>query len=80
MTIIKSMTSLSFNASAFSNGSVMGSSSSSSGQSSNNTSGLVAQIGKDAQPALDGTIASVKAIYSTVIATADGLMSRTIGI
>ncbi|GAM25464.1 hypothetical protein SAMD00019534_086390 [Acytostelium subglobosum LB1] len=80
MTIIKSMTALSFNASAISNGSVSSGSMNAFGQSSNSTSGVVAQIGKNLQPAIDGIFASANATLATVITTVDGLVSSTIGL
>ncbi|GAM25771.1 hypothetical protein SAMD00019534_089460 [Acytostelium subglobosum LB1] len=80
MTLLKSMSSLSFNASSFSNGSVSSGSMSSFGQSANRSSGIVAQLGSDLQPLVDGAIKTVNGALGTTIAFADGLISKTVGL
>ncbi|GAM23083.1 hypothetical protein SAMD00019534_062580 [Acytostelium subglobosum LB1] len=75
MTILKTISSLSFNATSMTNGSVSASGMTSFGQSSNHVSGIVGTVGSNLNPAVEGALASTKAVAGTVIATLDGVAS-----
>ncbi|GAM24300.1 hypothetical protein SAMD00019534_074750 [Acytostelium subglobosum LB1] len=80
MTILKSMSALSFNASAISNGSVSSGRMNTFGQSSNMTSGLVAQLGQDATPLINGLLDTTKAAAGTTINFVDHTVNGLLGI
>ncbi|GAM24299.1 hypothetical protein SAMD00019534_074740 [Acytostelium subglobosum LB1] len=80
MTLLKSMTSLSFSSSAICNGSVSSGRMNSFGQSSNSTSGIVAQLGQDAGPLIQGTFDTVKAVGNTAITFLDQTVYGLVGL
>ncbi|GAM25733.1 hypothetical protein SAMD00019534_089080 [Acytostelium subglobosum LB1] len=75
MTIIKSITALSFNASSMTHGSISSGSMSSFGQSSNGTAGAVADLGKAIAPIIDTVTGTVNGLLATTFKTVDSVTS-----
>ncbi|GAM19719.1 hypothetical protein SAMD00019534_028940 [Acytostelium subglobosum LB1] len=75
MTLLKSMTSLSFNASSMCNGAISSGSAGAFGQSSNGTAGIVAQTGQMIAPVIDAAVGIVQNTVKVVFATADSALA-----